>query len=76
MERHEKYEKLQAQLEKAEKVIEFYSNTESWGSVIPKGQPGCYEVQAIDKNDFEIVNYRNCGGKKARAYFKEKEKNK
>jgi len=64
---------LQTQLEKAEKVIEFYAKKSSWLSDI--GERKFLEIDAIDYQSLEYRQYDMAvyGGKTAREYLKDKE---
>lgn len=70
------YEKLKAQLERAEKVLDFYSDCGNWGHisydkadyVVILNDSGVGDFQINDITDDDRV-----GGLRAREYFKEKE---
>ena len=70
------YEKLKAQLEKAEKVLDFYSDCGKWGHisydkadyVVILNDSGVGDFQINDITDDDRV-----GGRRAREYFKKKE---
>lgn len=66
----EEYEKLKAQLEKAEAVIGFYGEEKNWEHAY-KGANTYFN--ATSKEDMEpFGNAEFYGGKRAREYFKEK----
>lgn len=58
-EAYQKIEKLEAQLEKAKKVIEFYANKRNWDYT---------RIQIVE--DMEMHGFGNLGGLKAREYLK------
>ena len=70
------YQKLKAQLERAEKVLDFYSDCGNWGHisydkadyVVILNDSGVGDFQISDITDDDRV-----GGLRAREYFKEKE---
>lgn len=66
--------KCDTDLEKAEKVIEFYADKNNWGEVVTGKYPFNVEVQTIFHDTDFLVGHGECGGVKARNYFKEKEK--
>ena len=69
--REQEYEKLKAQLEKAETALRFYSNCDNWSEAIVTGDSYKIYYQAIDCDDEEFVTgYGETAGKHARDYFK------
>ena len=63
------YEKLKAQLEKAEIVLKFYANHLNW-NYCPTGDE---DTRIEGDSDIPDGLCENRGGKRAREYFKEKE---
>lgn len=73
---HSDYEKLQAQLEKAESVIDFYSDSDNWEHKSPVQVDYVVILDDSGTGEFQLNHMTDddrVGGRRAREYFKEKE---
>lgn len=71
------YEKLKAQLEKAEDVIDFYSDSDNWGHKSPVQADYVVILDDSGTGEFQLNHMTDddrVGGRRAREYFKEKGK--
>ena len=72
----EDYEKLQAQLERAEEVIKFYSDSDNWEHKSPSQADYVVVLDDSGTGEFQLNHMTDddrVGGRRAREYFKEKE---
>ena len=75
------YEKLKAQLERAEKIISYYASEDTWIKKELDEEGNLYQWWDKTPNDKSIFPYSigksngnfHCLGRRAREYFKEKE---
>lgn len=70
------YEKLKAQLEKAESVIDFYSDSDNWEHKSPVQADYVVILDDSGTGEFQLNHMTDddrVGGRRAREYFKEKE---
>lgn len=69
------YEKLKAQLEKAEDALQIYANENNWANLTSVIFEGAYlsksNLFVDDYGDYNLYNVK-CQGQRAREYFKEK----
>ena len=73
---HSDYEKLKAQLEKAESVIDFYSDSDNWEHKSPAQADYVVILDDSGTGEFQLNHMTDddrVGGRRAREYFKEKE---
>ena len=68
------YEKLKAQLEKCEAVIDFYSDSDNWGHKSPVQADYVVILDDSGTGEFQLNHMTDddrVGGRRAREYFKE-----
>ena len=73
--KYDDYEKLKAQLEKAEAVIEFYSDSDNWEHKSPVQADYVVILDDSGTGEFQLNHMTDddrVGGRRAREYFKEK----